>query len=75
MKWIVEYTAEDPHDDPTWIVEESVEAGTNFQEFEHRFLEARDGAPAEGYYRIQMDGVALSTNTYLWGPEGHLLMI
>jgi hypothetical protein len=72
VRWIVEYSTD--LDDPAWDAEDSLEAGRSFQEFEERFVEASDGVPADGYYRIRIDGVVGSTSIYLWGPEARLLL-
>jgi hypothetical protein len=73
VKWVVEYSMDLAG--PTWEPEDTIKAGGTFQDFEDRFVQASDGVPAAGYYRIHIHGALGSTNTYVWGPEGRLLLV
>lgn len=71
MRWALEYSID--LDPPAWHRQESIEAAPTFGEFEELFRQAHDDDPANGYYRIRLEGSDGGWSIYSWGPSGRLL--
>jgi hypothetical protein len=71
MRWTLEYSVD--LEPPVWHRQEDIEAVPSFEEFEDLFRDAHDGDPAQGYYRIRLEGSDGGWSTYSSGPSGRLL--